>query len=466
MFRNLVANVGGGVNNANTVLTGYTPLQLANYLELTWNAPRSRARVWRLPAVQGGGAVGRLGVSRRMARNVAEMWAPRPPINPALIGAPTFWSHLIYAYMIENTGIVEIFRRVLQSWISDEKLPPPSIETQYWIRASEDLFFKNPSPYFHSLASSLRPDPDSIRVNAYKRLLGVELGHNFTGNGTGRAPAIANTEFMMVFERLLHEVWNGYVYRAPAAGPNAADVQAMEYLCRTLRCMMLDRRTNGALMREEFEAVSLLSWFHLAVEYDTFIVDNLDAQSTRAASRLHRIGALVGVTPAAASDAYFQLADALSTALISIESGLVELALQANVPALSDPAVSPLANVFQTIITYWPLMTGRALKAPLATGWAVPVQFLGGSGGSINVRGELPAPTDATAAAPSNVYAIQQPTGAAAPAPAKAAAAPAPATVNGPPAQRIVKLIAENRSSSFVGINRVARTETTTQLIS
>jgi hypothetical protein len=395
-----------------------------------------------LPAVQGGG-IGRLAYSRNMARNTQQIFAPGVPLNPTQLGVPISWSHLIYAYMIENTGIVEIFRRTLQAWLSDEKLPYPSLETQYWIRASEDLFFKNPSPYFHSLASSLRPDPDSIRANAYQRLLGLELGHNFTGNGStnGRAPAIANTELTMVFERLLYEVWNGFVNRANNTGPNAADFQAMQQLTRALREMLLARRTNGSLMREEFEAVAMLSWFHLAVQYDTFIVDDLDAQSTSAANRLRRIGALVGVTPAAASDSYFQLADSMSTALIAIESGLVELALQNNQAVLTDPAVSPLATVMQNILTHWSIITGHSLKVPVSTLIAYGVPFATNAVGADAITGGASFGTALpTAPAPNNITA-----------PPPASTAPQPASAN---ANRVMQFIAENRTS-FVGTNRV-----------
>ena len=393
MFRNLLANVGGGAVNANTVLTQYQPIQLANYLELVWNAPRSAARVWRLPPVQtpaAGGPVGRLFLSRQMARNPSDIFAHRAPVNPSAQGAPgVFWSHLVYAYMIESTGIVDIFRKVLQTWVSEETLPFPSIETQYWINATEGLFFKAPSPYFHSLASSLRPEPDGIRVNAYQRLLGMELGPASPVSGKGqpvrRPPVIANTDFTGLFERLLYEVWNGFVYRLPGAGPNAADFQAMVQLVREIRSMLLARRTNGTLLREEFEAVAMLSWLHLTVEYDTHIVNDLSAEATTSASRLARIASLVGLKPAPAADSFFQLADAMSTALIAIESGLVEAALLGGTPVLSDPAASPLATVMQTIITHWPAITGRSIKGPVSTIIAIPTANVLGANGTNQV---------------------------------------------------------------------------------
>jgi hypothetical protein len=441
MLRNLHALVGGGVANANAILTGYTPLQLGNFLEASWNAPRSRARQWRLPQTQSG--VGRLALNRAMARPSNQFFGPGLPLDPAQIDAPIAWSHLIYAYMVENTGIVEIFRRVLQTWLTDETLPYPSQETQYWIRASEDLFFKTPSSFFHSTASSLRPDPDSIRANAYKRLFGLELGPNFNGNGSNngtspaKTPAIANTEFTMVFERLLCEVWNGFVYRAQNTAPNAADNQAMLQLVRSLREMLLARRTNGSLMREEFEAVAMLSWFHLTVQHDTYIVNDLDAQSTSAANRLRRIGSLVDVTPAAAADSYFQLADSMSTALMAIESGLVETALRNDIPVLTDPNTNRLADVMQNILTHWSIITGRSFKVPVTAVLAYPF----GLASTFDF-----APADSLTGAPTDTAAL--PPAIAPPAPALRAAAPSFSITA---ASRVSKTTTAEKRTTFVG---------------
>ena len=52
------------------------------------------------------------------------------------------WDHLIYAYMVENTRIYEVFRRVLHEFLHGEKLGVPgSADSQRWLRVTEELFF-------------------------------------------------------------------------------------------------------------------------------------------------------------------------------------------------------------------------------------------------------------------------------------------------------------------------------------
>src|SRR5262245_48979538 len=57
---------------------------------------------------------------------------------------PLMWDHLIYAYMIENTRIYEIFRRVLVEFLHGEKLGVPRPASQNWLRVTEELFYKDP----------------------------------------------------------------------------------------------------------------------------------------------------------------------------------------------------------------------------------------------------------------------------------------------------------------------------------
>ena len=107
--------------------------------------------------------------------------------------------------MLENTRIVDIFQRVVTSWLTGERLPPPTIDTQRWLQATEQLFFSRPWPYsVRAVTSDLRPDAGAVRRNAYFRLLGMDLTH---GTEDGRAysyvkPDVANRDFHALFEAL------------------------------------------------------------------------------------------------------------------------------------------------------------------------------------------------------------------------------------------------------------------------
>ena len=88
------------------------------------------------------------------------------------------WDHLIYAYMIENTRIYEIFRRVLYEFLYGEKLGVPLPDAQDWLRNTEELFYRDPPPFFiTTITSDIRADLRASRRNAYQRMFGMDLNH-------------------------------------------------------------------------------------------------------------------------------------------------------------------------------------------------------------------------------------------------------------------------------------------------
>jgi hypothetical protein len=346
MFRQLAAVIG-----VQRVLTDYRPSQLSEYLETFWQTARLGLRQAALgpnvtPAFH-----------QQMARPaIIDPLAPAPA-NPPPPATPVTWHHLAYSYMLENTRMVDIFRRVVYEWTTGERLPIPTERTQRWLHNTEQLFFGSPWSYsVRSVTSSVRPDSGAMRRNAYYRMLGMDLNH---GTDDGHVypypkPEIANRDFATVFEALLIEVWRGYANRTTMISENLTDDVAIETLVRRLREMLQSRRNAGTLSREEFDAVAMLSWFHLTVETDTDIVIDLNARAQGTADRLLKIGERVGLPAHARSDAYFQLAAPLSNVLLAIESHAVTVADQ-------------LYDGFYTkdmleIITHWSVATGRNIK--------------------------------------------------------------------------------------------------------
>lgn len=368
MFTLMAAALPGGLNaaNANQVLTSYRPSQLAAYQEMLWRRPRSNLRQWMLPQPPPPPAItgGWLGEHQRWADPVDNVVAGVDAAGQPIFRYPepadvSFWHHLTYAYMIENTRIVEIFRRVVYEYVHGERLPFASMETQAWLRNTEELFFTSPRPSaIPSLTSLLRPDDCAIRRNAYFRMLGMDLTHGADG-GTPY-PFVkgepSNRELVRTLERLLQEVWRGYMDRWNFIGPRAIDDDAILELVRYLREMMTARRTNGNLSREEFDAVVTLSWFHLTVMFNTRVVESLTAQSTSPALRLKKIADRVAVPMHAKADSFFQLALPLSLLFVCIENGAVE--------TLGPDSLyrGVFTNVIMRIITHWSIVTGREIK--------------------------------------------------------------------------------------------------------
>lgn len=355
MFTTLARLLGPpGVPNINRILTSYSSQQWSEYLEMLWRQPRSR--------VKNGGfdTPADLNLNRQLARIINLDPLNMPPVPPRV---PAWWHHIIYAYMLENTRIVDVFQRVLQEWLNGERLPWPSLPTQRWMRTTEELFFTTPRPSgIGEVTSNLRPDAAAVRRNAYYRLLGMDLNHGTFDNRPYPyvKPETSNRDFAAVFESLLREAWRGYINRRTTVAQNTTDDQAIREHARHLRQMLLARRENGILSREEFNAVAMLDWFRLALLTDTQVVQDLTAQSTSPAARLAKIAERVGVTVHTRSDSYFQLAAPISLLLLHIENGNVE-ALGPQV-LYADAPLGVLTPVTQVVATHWEIITGRPIK--------------------------------------------------------------------------------------------------------
>ena len=130
-------------------------------------------------------------------------------INGASCGVT--WDHLIYAYMIENTRIYEIFRRVVHESctarnlaLRDSRSIPGSAESQRWLRTTEELFYRDPPAFFITAITSHMPATDATRRNAYQRMFGMDLNHGTDDDKPYlyvKAEA-ANTEFVSTFRRV------------------------------------------------------------------------------------------------------------------------------------------------------------------------------------------------------------------------------------------------------------------------
>jgi hypothetical protein len=273
--------------------------------------------------------------------------------------------HLIYAYMIENTRIYEIFRRVLHEFLHGERLGVPTKDAQPWLRNTEELFYRDPAPLtIRAVTSDIRGDMRASRRNAYHRMFGMDLNHGTEDNqpyGYVRAEA-ANKEFVTTFEELLREVWVGISNAGNKVGANPKDDAKIANLAETLYNMLVSRRQAGNLSREEFVFVSMMSWFHLTVSFNSPIVVALRAEATSPEERLFKIAAQVGLPAHGLSNSHFRLAEPLSKVLLLIESGAVNTAGASG--AFYDPDVDEeLPSTMRTIITHWSTITGRDMKA-------------------------------------------------------------------------------------------------------
>jgi len=277
------------------------------------------------------------------------------------------WNHLIYAYMIENTGICDIFRQVLHEFRHGEELGVPLDGADHWLRNTEELFYKEPASFsIMSLSSNIRPSLCATRRNAYFRMFGIELNHQSQDKKPYIKAKAANNEFVNTFEEFLREIWVGIINIENTSGENRIDDAKIANLAEKLYDMLVTRRLGGNLAREEFWFVSMMSWMQLTLEFNSPIVLSLRAEGTSPEQRLHKIAQRVGKPAHALSKNFFDMADAVSRILILIETrryntitDIPELYTKDTLPV---PAFSPVQDI-KTIITHWSITTGHDLKS-------------------------------------------------------------------------------------------------------
>lgn len=387
MFRALASNLVAPPSlvteaEANAVLSVY-PLQLSRFLDEIWGAGGITAAGW-LAMLKKPAPIGNIAKSQAPQTLLATLQsgvnptvgnAPQPYTVPrpanAIVNRAPLWDHLIYAYLIEATGILEIFADVVRRYVVGETLPTPSADSVAWVRSTEELFFRDPPLFSTSgtLNSQVRPDAAINRRNAYWRMFGMDLPHP-VGRGVHGQPwkhdvgPTINSRFIELWNELLRQVWLGYENDTNTSGAKPTDPSYVAYLCQTLSETLKLRRQGGMLTREEYAFVSMMNWFHLTVEYDTSIV--VDLKSTagptgNAADRLAAIGARVGISPSRQSRELFELADLMSTVLWAIELGLFNDQTTAAM-LYKHTAVNPISTSVLRIIDLWQSATGERVK--------------------------------------------------------------------------------------------------------
>jgi hypothetical protein len=364
MIPQLVQQLGGNAAAQAQVITA-DPLDLIWRMEQVWND----ANLWAQPPSPAGPA--------RQALFATGAFAGVPmPNQPA-------WDHFIYAYAIENTRAPQILARVVHAFRSGEGLGIPSVATQRWLDATEALLFNAGYPVAAWLStSSVRPDAEAVRRNAYFRMFGMDLAHGTDRNTPylyDKAEA-SNRTFVPLFEELLFELWRAIENVRNLVAGNTTDDDRIYRLAQQIGFDLRSRRINAMLGREELAAATAMGWAELTVSSNTPVVNDLRAQAASAADRLQVIGDRVQLPPHSKATSFFGMAAELSLLLRALEAGwvtdsgqswlLYQTVVPPNVPPL-PPGVNPLGTEVRRVITEWAAASGRDLKQR-----AVPIKVL------------------------------------------------------------------------------------------
>ena len=211
-------------------------------------------------------------------------------------------------------------------------------------------------------SSRARRDEVANRQTVYNWMFGIDVSHaaELAKDHPYRKPAAANRDFIPTFEEFGREVWGGIMNAKNLSGPNPTDAVAVATSARRLYDMMATRRLNGNLSREEFRAVALMSWLHLAVMYDSPVVVDLKATASSPEQRLAKLADRVGLKAHTKAKPLFDLAQPFSFLLQAIETGHFNTSGNAALFYAIGNVVEMNAEV---VIDQYSLATGRDLKA-------------------------------------------------------------------------------------------------------
>jgi hypothetical protein len=348
MFLQLVRDVNNPANTRTNTqsLFQYHPLQITALVETAW---RNR---------QAGNAFPFDAWPQPLTDSILNAF----PSQPNLRNGAANWDHLIYAYLIENTRIYDIFQAVVHAYQHGEQLQVPSPATQRFVRNTEYLLYADPAPTtVWNLTSHTRKDEYAHRMTHYWRAFGLDLSHvnEIADTHHYEKPAAANIDFIPTLETLMGEVWRGIANARNLAGANETDNEAVRRSARQLYDMLTTRRLYGNFAREEFRAVALMSWLHLAVMFNSPVVVDLRAEASSPELRLAKIGERVGIKTHPESQALFLLSQPASFLMVAIEQGLFNGPLGAQ----SLYLIPRIQRVMEVIIDQYGTAMGRDVKA-------------------------------------------------------------------------------------------------------
>ena len=251
MFRQLVTpsppNGTAAQANVNSLFT-YHPLQISAIVETVWrnryNSAQSPFVPWPMDITNllladtnflTGYKWSPAGVPTQVSQSLPSPVSGQPftlpsqqpgiaGINPGT-GFPTKWTnwdHLIWAYVVENTRIFDIFNKVLETYMWSEDLEVPSPASQLFLRNLEFLIYGDAIPsMIWTAGGRARKDEVANRLTVYYWMFGLDLSHahELVGPHPYTKPAAANREFIPVFEEFGAKCGGASSMPRTSAGP-------------------------------------------------------------------------------------------------------------------------------------------------------------------------------------------------------------------------------------------------------
>jgi hypothetical protein len=265
-----------------------------------------------------------------------------PPIKPE---EELKRNNLIYAYFLESTGLVEVFRKLFTSFLtSDDVLKLNRQDDSDLIETLKEIM----NLTFAKSASSITPDLEELRLNAYWRLFG------YTIKGKENFPRARgyNAEFNKTFESIMVNIFQLILDRGitieKMGNPNAlaTDLDSLQ--------KQLNTRTYNTIEDISQQYAEVFYALVLLLGNNKLMNERLNVRSEDPARRLIELGQNFKVAVAKETSYLFLLASRMNIFLRKIEE------VKDWTPQKARELVETADNevFFKEIQSAWAMVTG------------------------------------------------------------------------------------------------------------
>jgi hypothetical protein len=224
-------------------------------------------------------------------------------------------NHLIYSYFIESTGIVEVFRKLFTSFLLDDEILKLNVqEDSDLIRRIKE----NIKDVYSKSSSSIAPDPDKVRRNAYWRLFGYTLrGKGTFPNGSRYSGVRYNAEFNKTFESVMVQIFQIILDKGITL-ERLGNANALAELLDNLKRQLVGRTYNTI---EDISQDFAFKFYSLStlLGNNKLMIDRLSIRSNDPTRRLIELGKKLKVPVAKESSYLFLLASRMNIFLRKVE---------------------------------------------------------------------------------------------------------------------------------------------------
>ncbi|HEX9317329.1 MAG TPA: hypothetical protein VF884_00165 [Nitrososphaeraceae archaeon] len=258
-------------------------------------------------------------------------------------------NNLIYSYFIESTGLLEVFRILFSSFIvSDDVLKLNRQDDSDLI----ELIKTNINTVFAKPASTVTPQLDELRYNAYWRLFGYKI----RGKEIFPKAVNYNSEFNKTFELAMYNIFQMILDKGITT-EKVGNPNATAELLDNLKRQLAGRTYNTIEDISQDSAFKLYSLVAL-LSNNKLMVERLNIRSEDPTRRLIELGEKLKVAVAKETSYLFLLAGRMNVFLRKVEEES-----EWDAKAATDLTSDENETFFKDIESSWFHVTGRSFLA-------------------------------------------------------------------------------------------------------